>query len=39
MCAVIMMWVWLECMDVVSGWCCKEVYRGLAPEVNLEACR
>ena len=19
--------VWLECIGVVSGWCCKEVYR------------
>ena len=21
------LWVWLECIGVVSGWCCKEVYR------------
>ena len=21
------LWVWLECTGVVSGWCCKEVYR------------
>ena len=21
------LWVWLECIDVVSGCCCKEVYR------------
>ena len=21
------LWVWLECMGVVSGCCCKEVYR------------
>ena len=21
------LWVWLECVGVVSGWCCKEVYR------------
>ena len=20
------LWVWLECIDVVSGCCCKEVY-------------
>ena len=20
-------WVWLECIGVVSGCCCKEVYR------------
>ena len=20
-------WVWLECIGVVSGYCCKEVYR------------
>ena len=20
-------WAWLECKGVVSGWCCKEVYR------------
>ena len=20
------LWVWLECRDVVSGCCCKEVY-------------
>ena len=20
-------WVWLECIGVVSRWCCKEVYR------------
>ena len=20
-------WVWLKCIDVVSGCCCKEVYR------------
>ena len=20
------LWVWLECIGVVSGWCCKEVY-------------
>ena len=19
------LWVWLECISVVSGWCCKEV--------------
>ena len=19
------LWVWLECVGVVSGWCCKEV--------------
>ena len=19
------LWVWLECIGVVSGWCCKEV--------------
>ena len=24
---VIRRWVWLECIGVVSGWCCKEVYR------------
>ena len=22
---VIRRWVWLECIRVVSGWCCKEV--------------
>ena len=21
------LWVWLPCIGVVSGWCCKEVYR------------
>ena len=21
------LWVWLECIGVVSGWCCKEIYR------------
>ena len=21
------LWVWLKCTGVVSGWCCKEVYR------------
>ena len=21
------LWVWLPCIDVVSGCCCKEVYR------------
>ena len=21
------LWVWLDCIGVVSGWCCKEVYR------------
>ena len=21
------LWVWLECIGVVSGCCCKEVYR------------
>ena len=21
------LWVWLEWIGVVSGWCCKEVYR------------
>ena len=21
------LWVWLECIGVVSGYCCKEVYR------------
>ena len=21
------LWVWLECISVVSGCCCKEVYR------------
>ena len=21
------LWVWLQCIGVVSGWCCKEVYR------------
>ena len=25
---VIRMWVWLECIGVVSGCCCKEVYSG-----------
>ena len=20
------LWVWLECIGVVSGYCCKEVY-------------
>ena len=20
------LWVWLQCIGVVSGWCCKEVY-------------
>ena len=20
-------WVWLECIDVISGYCCKEVHR------------
>ena len=24
---VIRKWVWLECTGVVSGCCCKEVYR------------
>ena len=24
---VIGRWVWLECIGVVSGWCCKEAYR------------
>ena len=24
---VIRRWVWLECIGVVSGCCCKEVYR------------
>ena len=24
---VIRRWVWLECIGVISGWCCKEVYR------------
>ena len=24
---VIRRWVWLECIDVVGGCCCKEVYR------------
>ena len=19
------LWVWLECIGVISGWCCKEV--------------
>ena len=23
------LWVWLECIGVVSGCCCKEVYRYL----------
>ena len=23
---VIRRWVWLKCIGVVSGWCCKEVY-------------
>ena len=23
---VIRRWVWLECICVVSGWCCKQVY-------------
>ena len=23
---VIRRWVWLECLDVVSGWCCKELH-------------
>ena len=23
------LWVWLECIGVVSGCCCKEVYRQL----------
>ena len=26
---VIRRWVWLECIGVVSGCCCKEVYRFL----------
>ena len=21
------LWVWLECIGVFSGWCCKAVYR------------
>ena len=21
------LWMWLECIGVVSWWCCKEVYR------------
>ena len=21
------LWVWLECIGVISGWCCKEVYK------------
>ena len=21
------LWVWLEWLGVVSGWCCREVYR------------
>ena len=21
------LWVWLQCIGVASGWCCKEVYR------------
>ena len=21
------LWVWLECIDIVSGCCCKEAYR------------
>ena len=21
------LWVWLQCIGVVSGFCCKEVYR------------
>ena len=24
---VIRRWVWLQCIGVVSGWCCQEVYR------------
>ena len=24
---VIRSWVWLQCIGVVSGWCCKEVYK------------
>ena len=27
MCVVIRSWVWLECIGVVSGCCCKELYR------------
>ena len=27
------LWVWLECIGVVSGCCCKEVYR--YPHKNL----
>ena len=26
------LWVWLECIGVVSGCCCKEVYR--FPHIN-----
>ena len=26
MVVVIRRWVWLECIGVISGWCCKEVY-------------
>ena len=22
---VVINWMWLECIGVVSGWCCKEV--------------
>ena len=21
------LWAWLQCIGVISGWCCKEVYR------------
>ena len=27
MAVVMRRWVWLECIGVVSGYCCKEVYR------------
>ena len=28
------LWVWLECIGVVSGCCCKEVYRSRYPHNN-----
>ena len=31
---VIRRWVWLECISVVSGWCCKEVLVYRFPHIN-----
>ena len=28
------LWVWLQCIGVVSGCCCKEVYRDILRLIN-----